>query len=284
MARVVSLLPSATDIVVALGAADELVGVSHSCGVRWAHLPRLTSTWIEVDASSATIDAQVRGAPRPLYQLDVDRLARLNPDVIVSQSLCDVCAVPSGDVVEAVRALPESPQLVDLAPSRLEDVPPCFASVGAAIGRDAQADALTSRWQQVFERHRGLHEASGLRVAFLDWLDPPFASGHWVPDLIEWLGAQSVLARPGQPSFAVTWREIEAAAPDLIVAACCGFTEARASADANVTPEIRLLDGYELFSRPSPSLMTSLAVLSRTFAEFLHARSRTGVPMPGRLR
>lgn len=265
--RIVSLLPSATDIVVALGAGDQLVGVSHSCSGDWDHLPKLTSTWIDTGASATDIDAQVRSAARPLYELDLMALENLAPDVVISQSLCDVCAVPSGDVEAALAALGSAPSLVDLTPFRLHDVPACFRQVGAAINRSAEAKALTDRWHTVLRDFRGRHAAASLRIAFLDWLDPPFAAGHWVPDMLEWLGTESALARPGEPSHQVSWHDVSAAHPDLIIAACCGFDQARVDADQG-NPQLPLitLDGLALFSRPSPALLPSLALLSATIS------------------
>ena len=261
--RVVSLLPSATDIVVALGAEEDLVGVSHSCGARWAHLPRLTSTRIDVNASSAAIDAEVKGSSEPLYDLDIETLERLAPDVVISQSLCDVCAVPSGDVEKAVRHVSSRPALVNLSPFRLADIPEGVEEVGAAIGRTREAAAFFSEWEEAFAELEE-RERKGLSVAFLDWLDPPFAAGHWIPDIIEALGCVSVLARPGEPSREITWDDVRSSRADLVVAACCGLTEPRAGRD--VVPEdidIRILDGYEDFSRPSPRLIESARVLAR---------------------
>lgn len=281
MVRIASLLPSATDTVVALGAGSELVGVSHSCSGPFDNLPKLTSTWLDLTASSREIDSQVRAAQQPLYRLDIAALEQLAPDVIISQSLCDVCALPSGDVEEAVRSLPGQPLLVDLAPERLGDLPACFQEVGRAIGRGHEAEYLIENWHTKLDRyyhryhHRYYHRhpdhpARRLRVAFLDWLDPPFAAGHWVPDMLEWLGVESVLARPGERSYAVTWEEVRTADPDLIIAACCGFDTERALVDTGEASErIVCLNGQDLFSRPSPALLPSLALLSETIGEHL---------------
>ena len=144
--RIVTLLPSATDMVVALGASADLVGVSHSCGANWSHLPALTSTIVDTSASAAAIDAQVKQAAAPLYHLDIKLLEVLAPDVIVSQSLCDVCAVASGDVEAAVAGLSSRPLLVNLAPFRLDDVPQGFVDIGEAIGRPTETAALADRW------------------------------------------------------------------------------------------------------------------------------------------
>ena len=270
--RIVSLLPSATDILVALGAAEDLVGVSHSCGAEWSHVPRLTRTWIDTAASSAQIDAQVQRATQPLYQLNLEVLEKLAPDVIVSQSLCEVCAIPAGSVAEAINALPNQPLLLDLSPQRLHDIPTDFATVAEAIDRRAAAKTLHAEWDATFERHHQAYRVESPRVAFLDWIDPPFAAGHWVPDMIEWLGAASALAAPGDPSYQLAWPDVHAAQPDLVVAACCGFEEGRVEGEAAEAPlDLVLLDGYHYFSRPSPVLMASMGVLDDVLRTHLHA-------------
>lgn len=260
--RIVSLLPSATEIVVRLGAANELVGVSHSCGARWAHLPKLTSTRIDVGAESAQIDSQVKSSPEPLYDLDIEELERLSPDVIVSQSLCDVCAVPSGDVEEAVLQLSSKPALVNLSPFRLGDIPQGLADVGVAIGRSGEAQAAIRKWDESLAALR-CAARERWKIAFLDWLDPPFAAGHWVPDIIELLGCESVLAKPGEPSFEISWDDVRKANPDIVIAACCGLTAERVARDP--VPEdiaLHILDGYEHFSRPGPGLIESARILA----------------------
>jgi iron complex transport system substrate-binding protein len=260
--RIVSLLPSATDIVVALGAADDLVGVSHSCGPEWDHLPRLTSTRIDHGAASCAIDGQVKSSKAPLYDLDIATLERLKPDVVVSQSLCDVCAVPSGEVEDAVANLPSRPKLINLSPFKLDDVPLGISDVGSAIGREAEAAAAIAEWSEGFAQLRGRVKPR-LRVAFLDWLEPPFAAGHWIPDMIELLGCESVLAKCGEPSRETAWDEVRAAKPDIVIAACCGLSETRAAADP-VPPDIEVhyLDGHDFFSRPSPRLLLSARMLA----------------------
>lgn len=267
--RIVTLLPSATDIVAALGAGGDLVGVSHSCGEAWAHLPALTSTIIDTDAPAAEIDAQVKTAAAPLYHLDIDLLERLAPDVIVSQSLCDVCAVASGGVEAAVAGIASRPAVVNLAPFRLADIPQGFRDVGDAIGRQREAEALTERWHDTVARFQAIGErrAGRPKVAFLDWLDPPFAAGHWIPDMLQVLGCDSALAASGEPSHEVSWDAVKAANADIVLAACCGQTAARAEVTA-VPPHVSvtLLNGYEHFSRPSPALLESLAILDDALA------------------
>jgi len=265
--RIVSLLPSATDIVVALGAGDELVGVSHSCDAQWSQLPQLTSTRIDLQAGSAAIDQQVKSASQPLYDLDIDQLERLAPDVVISQSLCDVCAVASGDVEAAVANVSSQPKLVNLEPFGLADIPQGFVDVGLALQRPQSTAQLMKRWQQTLDSYRHRYAATPHRIAFLDWLDPPFAAGHWIPDIIELLGCNSVLAQPGQPSHEVSWQQVRSAQADIVVAACCGFDAERALED-EVPPDlsIQVLNGYEHFSRPSPRLLDSLPLLDALLA------------------
>jgi len=256
--RIVTLLPSATDIVVSLGAGDELVGVSHSCDPEWRHLPILTSTIVDTSASSAEIDAQVKSAASPLYHLDVDLLEELKPDVVVSQSLCDVCAVSSGDVEVAVRTISSQPQLVNLEPFCLADIPQGIKDVGAAIGRQDAAEDLCATFARMFGDAKPTAPLEGRpRVAFLDWLDPPFAAGHWIPEMIEAAGGISALAQVGQPSHEITWAQVRDAKPDIVLAAICGFPQERAAQDLALVPDdqIKVLDGYKYFSRPSPKLI-----------------------------
>jgi len=260
--RIVSLLPSATDIVCALGAADNLVGVSHSCDSQWQHLPVLTSTRLDLSASSADIDSEVREAGEPIYDLDIELLEALAPDVVVSQSLCDVCAVSSGDVEVAVQSVSSSPTLVNLAPFSLGDIPLGFSDVGHALSLESAADEMVQRWNDTWDSVAGRFTHRQLRVAFLDWLDPPFAAGHWIPDILELLGCESALAQSGQPSYTITWDAVRDARADIVVAACCGFTQARGERDPVPSDlQVHVLDGYEHFSRPSPNLLTSVRLL-----------------------
>ena len=167
---------------------------------------------------------------------------------------------------DVYETLPNKPTLIDLSPQRLDEVPLDFAIVGSHIGRETEAKSLQAQWDAIFDRRYLKYQSTCPKIAFLDWLDPPFAAGHWVPDMIEWLGARSTLDQPGQPSYQSAWSDIVGSDPDLIVAACCGFEEARASMVA-IPLEVTILDGYQYFSRPSPMLMKSIEVLDITIAD-----------------
>ena len=265
--RIVSLLPSASDIVAALQGADYLVGVSHSCDARWSHLPSLTSTRIDKTDSPRDIDTQVKSSDAPLYMLDIDRLEELAPDLIITQELCDVCAVPAGDVRAAIENLSGRPELLTLSPFRLEDVADCFQDVAQATGLMTQGNDLQKQWQDTLARYRGYFQNRKPGVAFLDWLDPPFAAGHWVPDIIELTGCSSMLVRPGDPSREIVWDDVRHCGADIVMAACCGQDKAQAEMACHAIPDdidVHLLDGDVLFSRPSPSLMDSIGVFVKT--------------------
>ena len=292
--RVVSLLPSATEIVCALGLQDSLVGVSHSCdfpaGVE--ALPAMTSTGVPVEEPSGVIDAYVRrylGDHRALYQLDLEALAAARPDVIVSQRLCDVCAVSSEEVDAALRRLPGAPVLIDLEPGTFDDVLDDIHRVGAATGRaepggQVVAD-LSRRVGAVQTASATIPRGERPRVAVIEWLDPPFDSGHWTPQLVELAGGVNCLGRRGQPSRTLSWDDVLNARPDVIVVSCCGFDIDRtrkelAALDGhdawrtlvdNVGGKVWLTDGNAYLSRPGPRLVDALEGLAHTLNPAVHA-------------
>jgi iron complex transport system substrate-binding protein len=281
--RIVSLLPSATEIVCELGLGDSLVGVTHECDypafVRG--LPKVTRTLVPHDAPSGEIDALVReklkGA-RALYSLELEVLERLKPELIVTQALCDVCAVAESEVTAAACALPGSPRVVNLEPMRLAEVFDCLRMVGEAAGVPARASEavarLEARVQAVESRTRDVAERP--RVALLEWIDPPFGCGHWSPEIVRLAGGVEVVGREGQPSRTTPWPEFVAAAPEVLVVACCGFDRERTRQDLPLLasypafrelPAVRsrrvyLLDGNAYFSRPGPRLVDSLEILA----------------------
>jgi len=281
--RIVSLLPSATEIVCELGLGDWLVGVTHECDypafVRG--LPKVTRTLVPHDAPSGEIDALVRerlkGA-RALYSLDLEALERLKPELIVTQALCDVCAVAESEVTAAACALPGAPRVVNLEPMRLAEVFDCLRMVGEAAGVPARASEAVARLEArvaaVESRTRGL--VARPRVALLEWIDPPFGCGHWSPEIVRLAGGVEVVGREGQPSRTTPWPEFVAAAPAVLVVACCGFDRERTRQDLPLLasypgfrelPAVRsrrvyLLDGNAYFSRPGPRLVDSLEILA----------------------
>lgn len=282
--RVVSLLPSATEIVCALGLEAQLVGVTHECDyppvVR--SLPKVTRTLIPTAASSAEIDALVReklSAGRALYTLDLDVLASLKPDLIVTQALCDVCAVAEDEVQAAACQLPGTPRIINLEPMTLGGVLASIAQVAVAAGvpgrGGAVVAALQARIDAVVARTMG-RTGSAPRVALLEWLDPPFSCGHWNPELVRLAGGIEVLGLEGRPSRTLSWREVAAATPDVVVIACCGFDLERTMVDVAAldrVPEWRaspavshgrlsVIDGSQYFSRPGPRLVDSLELLA----------------------
>jgi len=281
--RIVSLLPSATEIVCALGLTDQLVGVTHECDfpepVR--RLPKVTRTLIPTEASSASIDALVRdrlGAGSALYALDEEMLERLRPDLIVTQALCDVCAVAEDEVRAAACRLPGGPRVLNLEPETLDQVLACIGDVARAAGvayRAAEVvGGLRARVQAVVERSGGA--ARRPRVALLEWLDPPFSTGHWNPELIRLAGGEDGLGREGAKSVTLRWEEVVAYRPEVIVIACCGFTAERTMQETGVLatvegwadlPAVRdgrvwVADGAAYFSRPGPRLVDSLELLA----------------------
>lgn len=289
--RIVSLLPSATEIVCELGLADQLVGVSHECDypefVR--QLPKVTRTLIPPDASSQAIDALVRerlATEQALYHLDLPVLEQLEPDLIVTQALCDVCAVAESEVTAAVCRLPGRPRVVNLEPMRLAEVFACLQLVGDAAGVPERAKLaihrLQARVEAVAGRSRGIDHRP--RTLLLEWIDPPFCAGHWSPELVRLAGGLEVVGWEGQRSRTTAWEEILRADPQVMVIACCGFDVARARRDVPIlsrypgfaelscvrSARVYLMDGNSHFSRPGPRLVDSLEILAHAFHPQVH--------------
>jgi iron complex transport system substrate-binding protein len=290
--KIVSLLPSATEMVCALGLRDSLVGVTHECDYPGSvrPLPKVTRTLIPADATSAEIDRLVRErlqTQRALYTLDLPTLEALRPDLIVTQALCDVCAVAEAEVREAACALPGSPRVLNLEPQSLDEVLTCLRQVAEAAGVGARRTeeviaALKGRVDRVAGRSAAL--ASRPRVALLEWLDPPFSCGHWSPELVRLAGGVEGLGREATPSRTLAWDEVSAWRPDVVVIACCGFDVERTVQDlpalaANPAwqglPAVRsgrvyVCDGSQYFSRPGPRLVDSLEILAHALHPEVH--------------
>jgi iron complex transport system substrate-binding protein len=298
--KIVSLLPSATEIVCALGLADSLVGVTHECdyppGV--LALPKVTQTLIPHDATSGEIDALVRERlthQRALYTLNMKELERLRPDVIVTQALCDVCAVAEEEVMNAACSLPGSPVVINLEPMSLEDVLETLSLVGEATDKVKEAASavsnLRSRVEAVKERTSRISVANKPRVAFLEWIDPPFNGGHWNPTLVQMAGGVDLLGASGQPSRTIRWEDVTASQPDVLFVACCGFPVQRAledlpslmqqpgweDLDCVRTGHVYFTDGNAYFSRPGPRLVDSLEIMANALHPHHHPLP-TGLP------
>jgi iron complex transport system substrate-binding protein len=301
--RIVSLLPAATEMICALGLEPALVGVTHECdypaSVR--ALPKVTRTLIPEDAASAEIDRLVRerlAADRALYTLDLPVLEALRPDLIVTQALCDVCAVAEAEVRAAACALPGAPRVLNLEPQTLSQVFEAMRAVGRAAGIEARADSvvaeLVARVEAVALRSMRVRRRP--RVALLEWLDPPFSSGHWNPTLVRMAGGTELLGAEGRPSRTLTWREVVEARPEVVFIACCGFTVERAMRDVPALatvpgwadlPAVRagrvhLADGGQYFNRPGPRLVDSLEMLAHALHPEVHT-ARAGGPAAMRL-
>lgn len=294
--KIASLLPSATEILCALGLADELVAVTHECDYPSVVLgkPRLTRSRLEQNLTSAGIDAAVRSQlasdAHSLYTIDRTLLARLAPDLIITQKLCEVCAVAYDEVLDAVAKLPRPPEVMSLEPMSLREVFDDVLRVGEATGRLRGARMLVEQLEaRVEEVRRAVSRTKRRpRVGFLEWLDPLFCGGHWNPELVELAGGVDALGHMGQPSVRIEWDEVRAFAPEVIVISCCGFSVERASEDLAILealpgwedmPAVRnkrvhVVDGSAYFSRPGPRLVDSLELLASLVHPELSAGSR----------
>lgn len=290
--RLVSLLPSATEIVYALGLGDQLVGVTFECDEPASARRDKTVVVGGRDTSGmspAAIDAYVRAqfaAGEDLYTLHADALAALAPELILTQDLCRVCALPSGHVEEALDYLGCTAEVVSLDPHSLDDVLATILTVGRHAGALPRAEQLVATLRQrlaaVARRVAGQRRPA---VAVIEWTDPPFTAGHWVPDLVTAAGGQPVAATSGAPSVQTTWEQIRAAGPEVVVAAPCGFhldgAAAQAEAVARHLPGIPVwaIDADGLVVRPGPRLVDGIEAL----AAVLHPGAAGAVPA-GRIR
>ncbi|NOT09352.1 MAG: ABC transporter substrate-binding protein, partial [Gemmatimonadales bacterium] len=231
--RVVSLLPAGTEIVAALGAGSQLVGISHECD--WppsiTHLPRVTTTPIDPSQPGGAIDAQVRQLAhegRPVIAVDAAMLQELRPDLILTQDLCAVCAVIDGDVREVTRVLDRAPVLLSLKARTLPGVFEDIKAVGAALDLSDEAGEVVAGLRYRLRRIAGARPVTQPRIVCVEWLDPIYLAGHWVPELIEAAGGVDVGAAPGAHSRVVARDELKGLNPDLILVALCGFGVERA--------------------------------------------------------
>ena len=250
--RVASLLPSATETLLALGVQP--CAVSHACDMpEVANVPAVTSTVIDSDQPPGEIDRQVNEQDGPLYRLDLDRLTELDPDIVVTQSVCRVCAIDGRDLDKGT--LPG--RLVNLDAVRFHDLPDDFLRLGKAVGRVSAAEELVTDWSARLQA-LPIPPSPRPRIAFLEWLDPPFSPGHWVPEMIALAGGIDVLGRPSQPARRLTWEDVEASRPDIVIAAPCGYASEEI---ASMAKPNMILAGAR-FDRPGPGLIDALEWLS----------------------
>jgi iron complex transport system substrate-binding protein len=269
--RIVSLLPSATETLFALGLGDQVVAVTHECDFppEAASLPVVTrSTLALEDQDSGGIEIAVSLAAaegRSLYFVDTEAIRALHPDLVVAQDICRVCAVTADQVADDLDGIP----MIRQHPHTLNDVLADIEELAAACGADA-APLMANLRERIDAASREARRRGPIRGVFLEWIDPPYRAGHWTPDLLELAGIEDPLARPGVPSVALSWAEVAAARPELLILAPCGFTLERARAEAVFfetkinaagAPRVVVLDGSSYFNRPGPRLVDSLEQL-----------------------
>jgi iron complex transport system substrate-binding protein len=290
--RLVSLLPSATEIVYALGLGDQLVGVTFECDEPAAARAEKTVVVGGLDTRGMTpreIDDYVHGqlaANGNLYTLHERALAGLRPDLILTQDLCAVCALPSGQVEAALDYLDCQAEVLTLDPRTLDEVLDSIRTVGQATGVPGRADRLVAglraRLAAVAARVAGQQRP---KVAVIEWVDPPFTAGHWVPGLVTAAGGTPVAGRPGEPSVAARWPEIVAAAPDLVVVAPCGYHLDGAAEQARIAVQelpglpVWAIDADGIIVRPGPRLVAGVEAL----AAMLHPGTASPAP-PGAIQ
>jgi iron complex transport system substrate-binding protein len=274
--RIASLVPSATEALFALGLGDRVVAVTHECDhpAEALGLPRLTRSVLPDGLEPREVDVRVREITRcgeALYELDEPALAELEPDLIVTQALCAVCAVSYEDVRAVARRLSSPPEVISLDPKRLGEVLDDLVRLADACGERERGVALRARLSaRVRQLRDSVGDAPTPRVLALEWLDPPYVGGHWVPDMIEAAGGASVAGEPGRDSRVADWEELTAANPDLVVAMPCGLYVEDAAEQALARRD-RLealgsrrtvaVDAAGSFSRPGPRLVDGAELL-----------------------
>ncbi len=269
--RIVSLLPSATEALFALGAGDQLVAVTHECDhpPEATALPVVTRSTLSLrDRDSQGIETEVARAAmegRSLYDVDTDAIKRLDPDLVVAQDICDVCAIPARQVEQELAGI----RIMRQHPHTLSDVLADIRELGDACGADAEP-LLQALRRRIETASRNAAELPRVRGVFLEWIEPPYPAGHWTPDLLALAGIDDPLARPGVPSRAMSWDDVRRAHPVLLVIAPCGFDGDRARREAESAREeiasvaaqrVVVLDGSAYFNRPGPRLVDSLETL-----------------------
>ena len=293
--RIISLLASATEMIAAFGCLDQMVGRSHECDYppEVLALPMVSTVQIDINTSSAQIDVQVKQLAQEkrepedpalkalsIYAIDIDKLQELRPDVIFTQTQCEVCAVSERDVIQAIEQLTGlQPLVVSLSPYRLQDVWQDVLRVGQALGKHEQAQTLVAKYQQRLTDLATQTATFGAKpeVAVLEWLDPLMGAGNWTPELVAYAGGKPIFGDIGQHTPWVTWEELQAANPDVIVLSPCGYTLERAMQDVPLLQShpvwadlqavrngrVYAIDGNQYLNRSGPRLVESAELLAR---------------------
>jgi iron complex transport system substrate-binding protein len=285
--RICSLLPGATEIACALGLADEIVGVSHECDFPAAARSKPVMVRSRIDPTkirSGEIDRQVGDLLRSkqsLYALDEKLFKDSEPDIILTQGLCDVCALDYNDVVRAARSLPQEPTIVSLDPHCLADILNDVLRIGEATHRSRQAESLVQELKVRIQavRDRTARSASRPRVVCLEWLDALYIAGHWVPEMVQIAGGNDILGTAGEPSVKIEWEALITCQPEILILMPCGFDLDRAVRESSLLknrpgwqslPAVKdgrvfAVSGADYFSRPGPRLVNGLEILSQLF-------------------
>ena len=289
--RIVSLVPHATELLFALGLGDDVVGVTHECDFPpdALALPHLTRDELPPGLDSAQIDAAVRertGRGEAIYGLDEQLLRELEPDLIVTQELCPVCAVSYDEVQAIAKKLPACPEVIALDPRTFGETMVDVRTVAQATGALGPAlDLIARQRARVDAVQEAVMDEPLVTVAALEWLDPVFVAGHWTPQLIEMAGGTDVLGLPGEPSLQATWEMVAAAEPDVVIVMPCGYDAARSLEEAEAHADalrslgarrVVAIDASATFSRPGPRLVDGL----ETLAHILHPRAVPDAPGP----
>lgn len=296
--RICSLLPGATEVIALLGLADRLVGVSHECDFppEVTHKTVMVEAVLTGDAASGAIDRDVRDAvanDRPLYRLKEDLLRAARPDIVIAQQLCHVCAITPGQIQRAISTLVPPPRLLALNPTTIDEVIADIVRIGEAVGRANEGRALAAslRAQLTAVGDQTRRSSSRPRVVCVEWLDPLYIAGHWIPEMVSAAGGQDVMGRAGAASRRASWDDLIAAAPDVLIIMPCGFTVARTLEEAHLLtghagwsrlPAVRadrvfLVEAGAYFSRPGPRLIEGVKIL----ASLIHPDRTGGIVHPG---
>ena len=282
--KICSLLPSATEVIALLGLSDALVGISHECDYppSVTHVPIMVEPMIApLGLASADIDTQVGqlvASGQRLYRLKDHLLREAQPDLILSQDLCHVCAVTPNQLYDAICSMPRQPTVLTLNPSTVDEVIDDVVRIGGAAGRSAEGHRLATQFRDRLGaiRTRVQDISHRPRVVCIEWLSPLYVAGHWVPEMVQLAGGQDVLAQPGSPSRVVTWDEVQAAMPDVLIVMPCGFSIAQTQTEllrmrehpeqwglaSNIARQTFLVDASSYFSRPGPRLIDGIELLT----------------------